>query len=149
MMNNMKTEAGGKIVEFFTNHTVARTSLATGATVFTYLFGVVGQAHYALIILITLDTLTGAWKAARAGKLRSARLFKGTFSKVVMYTIFLISVHQLINISGQFYWFDEWGILFLGITELLSIIENLHALGFLIPSWVSERLHSILEKPHL
>ena len=110
------------------------------------LFGVLNDGHTAVAILIVVDTITGVWFAASRGELRSRKLFRGTFSKVCLYALFVVAIHQIVVISPKFQFLQDWSFLFLGATELLSIVENLHGVGLILPKWTAKYLQKILEK---
>lgn len=135
-----------KAGQFLTEHIAIRAILATLLTWMISLFGDLRQGHIALLILITLDTLTGIWVAGAKGRISSSKLFSATFRKIIIYMIFLIAVHQAVSITELLLWMRDWGILFLAVTELISVIENLHTLGFILPKWVSVKLQKILDK---
>lgn len=138
-----------KIQDFLFDHTVTRLVLSFVASSFVFAFGAITEAHYALLVLLALDTLLGVWRSAGSGVLRSRELFLGVFRKTLLYLAFVIAVHQFVIISPVFVVLDTWAIIFLGATELLSVIENLHHLGFIAPKWLSDKLHSILDKDPL
>ena len=41
-------------------------------------------------------------------------------------------------------WLEDFVVIFLAITEMISIIENVHHLGVPIPTWVVERLEAYI-----
>lgn len=135
-----------KIGQFLTEQLPSRMIISWVSLFFLYLFGDITAGHYALGILIGLDTGTGVWVAAKRGLLRSSSLFIGTFRKIVMYAIFLGAIYQIVRISSSLTFLLDWALLFLGATELLSVTENLHKLGFFIPQWLHDKLTRILNQ---
>ena len=138
-----------KLGEFLTEHMFARMIISWIGYGIVFAFGEITQAHYALFALMMLDVITGVLKAAKQGRLRSCKLFIGMFRKIVMYMIFLSAIHLTTIISPQLMFFKDWALLFLGATELLSVVENLTSLGFLIPPWLEKYLHQILDKEEI
>lgn len=139
-------EFWAKLIIFLTEHWLLKLVISVVAYIVFQLFGALNEGHSAVAVLIVIDTIAGFWRAARQGRVRSHRLFIGTFSKVCMYALFVVAIHQIVVISEKFQFLQDWSFLFLGATEMLSIIENLHDLGLLLPKWVSKHLHKILDK---
>lgn len=142
-------EITNKAVAFATEHLFWRFVVSIVSFVVLQLFGVLESGHFAVGILIVLDTVTGFWKYAKQKKVRSRFLFSGAFRKVVMYALFVMAIHQLVVIEPKVQFLQDWSFLFLGATELLSILENLHEVGLFIPKWLSKYLHQILDRSPL
>jgi len=110
--------------------------------IITALATAIGQnllAYEVLFILIILDTLTGVMKGVKNKNL-SSRRFRDTAHKIILYSILIISAHQLVRLSPMLQWFEDFVAVYLAVTEVLSIIENAHILGVVLPDWVSEKL---------
>ncbi len=109
---------------------------------------IVGQnmlAYEVLFVLVTLDTITGVMKGVKYKNL-SSKALKGTAYKLVLYFTLLIAAHQLTRLQGFLVWVEDFIVVYLAVTEVLSIIENAHLLGVNIPVWMSERLEQYLGK---
>lgn len=139
-------ELATKGLAFATEHLFWRVVLSVVSFFVLQLFGVLESGHFAVGILIILDTLTGFWKYAKQNKVKSRYLFMGAFRKIVMYALFVMAIHQLVVIEPKIQFLQDWSFLFLGATELLSILENLHEVGLFIPKWLSKYLHQILDR---
>lgn len=97
-----------------------------------------------IFVLILLDTFTGVWKSASSGKLSSVG-FSRFFSKLIIYFIMLITsglvdrllpVPIAVSITGAF----------LGVTESISILENISILGFPVPLKLLNMLETYRKK---
>jgi len=112
------------------------------AFIFTALATAIGQnllAYEVLFILVILDTITGVMKGFKHKNLNS-RKFRDTAHKIILYSILIISAHQLVRLTPMLQWFEDFVVVYLAVTEVLSIIENAHVLGVVLPEWVSEKL---------
>jgi toxin secretion/phage lysis holin len=135
-----------RFVSLFADHALAKFALSVPIALLTALFGQYEVAHQALAFLIIFDTFTGVWRAAKEGRLRSRKMIEGGLYKLGTYAIFLATANQLYRMEDSLQLLRTWSFVFLGATEALSIIENLHHLKFILPKWVSARLHYMLEK---
>ena len=114
-----------------------------------FFFAAIGDnylAYETLFILITVDTISGFAKGLRSKSLSSRRMSRSV-TKMLMYYTLVLSAHQLTRYAGYLQWFEDFIIIFLLTTELISIIENAHELGIPIPHWVIEKLQSYSRKP--
>lgn len=142
-------EIASKLIAFITEHLFWRFIISVASFFILQLFGVIESGHFAVGILIIIDTATGFWKYAKKKKVRSRYLFGGAFRKIVMYALFVMAIHQIVVIEPKIQFLQDWSFLFLGATELLSILENLHEVGLFIPKWLSKYLHQILDRSPL
>lgn len=97
---------------------------------------------YALIILVSLDYITGVCAAIKKGSLSSSIGAKGIANKVAIFVLVALS-----NIVEEYFVSTEGTleaitILFYCTNEAISIIENAHVVGIPIPA----RLINTLEK---
>lgn len=109
---------------------------------------IIGQntlAYEILFILVMIDTMTGVMKGIKNHNLNSSG-FKGTAHKLILYFILMIAAHQLTRLQPFLEWVEQFIVFFLAVTEMLSIIENCHILGVVIPDWVSKRLKDYLRR---
>ena len=97
-----------------------------------WLFGTHAELVVCVFSLVLLDTVTGAWKAAKLGQLSSKGFFRFA-TKLVVYLILMATgsivdktmpIEFSITIMGTF----------LAITESISVLENVAKLGFPVPT---------------
>ncbi len=85
--------------------------------------------------LYAIDFATGAAKALKRREFQSGKFFKGA-TKLLVYGIFLwvaVSIDTAIGKGNVF----SWAMMFyIVVTDSVSIIENLDALGYQTPSWI-------------
>jgi uncharacterized membrane protein YfcA len=88
------------------------------------------KAVYFLVFAITLDAITGIWKAIHYKKFRSAKLPR-IFVIATIYVLMLSISWNSANFSPLFVWLP--GAVYGGLlgTQLVSIYENLSELGYL------------------
>ena len=88
------------------------------------------KAVYFLVFIITLDALTGIWKAVHYKTFRSAKLPR-IFVIATIYVLMLSISWNSANFSPLFIWLP--GAVYGGLlgTQLVSIYENLSELGYL------------------
>lgn len=104
-----------------------------------------------LCILITLDTVTGVWKAIKHGQIQS-RAFGRFFEKIAVYMIALITIHVMTQFpksdvtKGIFSWFEHLGYAAFMVREGISIFENVASIRpQLIPPFILKRLKNFDE----
>jgi phage-related holin len=88
------------------------------------------KAVYFLVFIITLDAITGIWKAIHYKTFRSAKLPR-IFVIATIYVLMLSISWNSANFSSLFIWLP--GAVYGGLlgTQLVSIYENLSELGYL------------------
>jgi phage-related holin len=109
-----------------------------GETLFllTYLLGDLSKpVIIGIFIALALDWTTGLWKAAILKELSSKRLVQGAV-KIVIYFILLIIIYQGKRIMPFIPILDSMIYAYIGITEGISICENL----FVITSFYEIKL---------
>lgn len=94
----------------------------------------------AILILIACDIGTGIFNAILHKKLTSKRSYIGMFKKVSIIAVILVGfiVEEHLHIPN----IGEMVCTFFLITESLSILENLKALGIPIPSFLVNIINS-------
>ena len=115
----------------------------------TFILNAIGQEYLAyeiLFILVVIDTITGLSKGIFQKNVSSKRFF-ATGWKLFRYFLLILASHQLTRYAEFLVWFEHFIVLFLAVTEMISIIENLHVLGIPVPTWAVEKLESYLKKP--
>lgn len=123
-------------------------ALASGAAFgFQWIFGGNMEGLAAVTALIFIDTLTGAYKAYKGGKLSSHGFFRFAL-KCTVYLL-LMATASLVDKTLPVGFASVIMITFLAATEAISIMENLRSLGFAVPSVLVTRLKLLKaeEKP--
>jgi len=90
---------------------------------------------FAICILVFIDLFLGIWKAIKQNNFSSSRLRTG-IGKFILYPLAIVSVRiseTSLPIDGVCI-ASDFLILFLSVTELISILETLAILGVDIPS---------------
>ena len=85
-----------------------------------------------LLILVTIDFITGCWKAIKAGGILAIRSLKlrDTVSKVIQYTMFIVSIFLIERGVLEVDWgFTKVAVSAMAIIEGISITENLYAIS--------------------
>lgn len=100
-------------------------------------------AYEVLFVLVILDTITGVMKGVKYRNI-SSRRFRRTIHKLLLYFTLIIACHQLTRLNYIFQWLEDFVVIFLAVTEILSIIENAHQLGICMPKWVVDKLSDYL-----
>lgn len=109
-----------------------------------YLFGDVKFLHL-LLLLMALDILTGLSKAFKNKNLWSRKSLFGYARKVLILVVIILAnvVDQILGLNGAVTYAT---VLFYLANEGLSIIENLAAVGVLVPASLADKLKSIDDK---
>lgn len=110
----------------------ASLSAAVSGGVFGYLFGDVGFAFVALIVLVVIDFISGWIASGVEGKLSSKVGFKGIAKKVMLFLLIVVA-HQIDIALGYENVIREATIWFYVFNEALSIIENAGRTGLPVP----------------
>lgn len=103
-----------------------------------------------VMILLVVDTITGVWKGYKAKQLSSYK-FRDVLKKAALYLMLIViaNVVSRYTVQGQanvlLQWVDNTVYALITITELLSILENMGALGVRIPVWLLKRLRDFTE----
>lgn len=109
-----------------------------------YLFGDVKFLHL-LLLLMALDIMTGLFKAFKNKNLWSRKSLFGYARKVLILVVIVLAnvVDQILGLNGAVTYAT---VLFYLANEGLSIIENLAAVGVLVPAGLADKLKSIDDK---
>lgn len=105
------------------------------------------NAWYILIVPLVLagfDFLTGFIKAWREKDIQSSKLRDGISKKFGEMIIIIISLFLQYSI-GMPKEIAVFIAIYIGVTELISIAENLSKIGVPVPKWITERLKNIAE----
>lgn len=115
----------------------------TTALAYDWIFADSTTHVYVVAALLALDTITGVWKSYRKGTLWSRGFFR-VAAKTFVYLILLATgslVDKILPVQFAFTMMAA----FLGITEALSIMENISQLGWPVPSKLVEKLKVMKE----
>lgn len=121
-----------------------KTAVATCAAL---VFAFIGDNHIAyqiFFILTAIDFMTGTAVGVSQKELSSRKMFR-TVYKFLLYSLLVISAHQMVRYSGNFTWIEDGVVSFIAATEFLSIVENVNKLGVPMPLWIKARLISVIE----
>lgn len=109
-----------------------------------WIFGAETESLAVIGWLVALDTLTGMFKAHQTGTVSSSGFFRFAL-KIVIYFALLATgalVDKVMPVQFAF-----MAILtFLGVTEAISVMENLSVFGIEVPTGVTDRLKAIKTK---
>ena len=105
-------------------------------------------AFVALMVMVLLDQITGTWVAMRNGSFSSSGFRQGII-KLVCYSIIIVTFHLLEVVTPAFVplSLDSLAIVYLAVTEALSVMENASSLsGIQLSKEIKERLEKMLGK---
>jgi toxin secretion/phage lysis holin len=106
------------------------------------------EALMALLIIIIIDFVTGIIASRYCGQqIKSSKIFR-TALKILIYFGSISASFLVEKIIGYNIGVDEILIIFLGITELISILENMGRLGFAVPKKVINMLDDMRDGKH-
>lgn len=103
------------------------------------------QAMIAIIVLITIDFISGLYASLKSGqKIQSSKIRRTAF-KVAAYFL-LISAGFVAEKAVPIQIIDDTIISFLAATELISILENMSLAGYAIPIKLLDSLKNLISK---
>lgn len=123
------------------DHAGVKAGLSAIAFGFHWVFQGNAQGLAAVTCLIFIDTISGAFKAYKFGKLSSHGFFR--FSLKCTVYLLLIATASLVDKTLPMGFASVIMITFLAATEAISIMENMRALGFAVPMVLVSRLKSL------
>lgn len=92
-----------------------------------------GKSFVPVFALVILDAVTGVMKSRKAGTFKGSQGFKRSGQKFLVYVIMLLAAGILdMEFPGQYA--SNTMKTFLMVTESISIMENISALGWPVPS---------------
>lgn len=97
-----------------------------------------------LTILAFFDILTGSIKGVLQGEFSSWKLIKKALTLVMYWSAFLAAYH-VSRLTNSLIWAKDVLVIYFSITELVSILENVHATGVPIPEKVKKALDKQLD----
>lgn len=96
---------------------------------------------FAIFMLIIIDFITGISAAKVSGEvISSAKVFRSAI-KTVIYFMFISASHLMEMTTPLLSFADELVISFLAVTELISVMENVGKMGFVVPKNLLNKLH--------
>lgn len=129
----------GSITEFFP----VKLLLSAITTIGAYL---VGDSHLALVgsltVLVIIDAITGIAAAYKLGKPIESRVAVRTPIKWTMYILMIAGAHLAESILPFQWYLTTITVAFLGITEFISILENVGNVGYAIPKKLLNKLET-------
>lgn len=126
------------VLSQISDHAAMKTLFSGAAFGFQWVFGGNVEGLAAVTTLIFIDTISGAIKAYKAGKLSSHGFFR--FSLKCTVYLLLIATASLVDKTLPVGFASVIMITFLAATEAISIMENMRSLGFAVPSVLVTRL---------
>lgn len=99
----------------------------------------------ALFMLILFDFITGLWGASHQGQeLKSSKIFR-TAWKLVLYFMMVSAGHFTEVVIGRSLFIEQTIIIFLSVTELISILENVGKAGYEVPINLIKKLQDFIK----
>ena len=135
----------GNIAGDIKSYGLIKVVLAAIALALHWLFESRVEALVVVTVLIFLDTVTGVIKAAKAGNLSSGGFFR--FALKCMVYFILMATAALVDKVMPIPFASIIMITFLAATEAISVMENLGAAGYAVPTSLINRLRSFSSKP--
>lgn len=121
---------------------ILNTIIASICTTFVFLVGGIDIALVSLLIVMTLDYITGVLSAFYNKELSSKVGFKGILKKVFYLVIIALSV-RIDNLMGQDNIIRTFVIYYFVANDGLSILENAGELGIKLPKKLYEALEQL------
>lgn len=113
-----------------------------GLISFEFFFGDITHTALIGIIFLTLfDFITAMMAAAKTGDDIKSRKLGRTAVKIFVYCMLISAASITERIVGLDFFASEFMIAFIGVTELISILENTSKAGYAIPQYLLMKLH--------
>ena len=125
---------------------IMRSLIAAICTAIGFLFGETDGMFIALVVLITLDYISGVIAAAVKKELSSAVGAKGIAKKVFMLLIVVVANIVDVNVIGQGHALRTVVIIFYIANECISLLENAAELGVPFPDKLMDILKQLKDK---
>lgn len=121
---------------------IFNTMMGALGTACVYVFGGLDVALQCLLVAIALDYITGMIKAYKSATLDSKIGIKGIFKKIGILCLVALAV-IVDKLAGETGLIRTTVLYYLVANEGLSIVENLGAIGVLVPEVLKERLKQL------
>lgn len=107
------------------------------AGLLTLLIGGWRGVHTAFMVLLLVDLILGVWRAAKEHRLSPRVARNKTLAKLGLYWLLIIGAHQVDQVvPTDNFWASEATLIYLALTEFLSILRNASAIyGRPISPW--------------
>mgnify|MGYP002132553586 CR=1 FL=1 len=119
-----------------------KTVFSCGLMFITLLIGSVDITVQAMFFALVIDLILGLWNAVFHGQFCKVR-FKRWLYKVMLYMVALILGHisdLLVFQQKISFWFQNFIIIYLGLTEVLSAFRHLGKMGLKMPQKIIDRI---------
>lgn len=124
-----------------TEYPALKALVSLGAVYIDWVFGSKKETLLIIGLLVLLDTVTGVMKAYKKCRISSASFFR-TAIKCFVYFI-LLTTGACVDKTTPFPFALVTMATYLSITEAISIIENLGAMGYPVPTVLVGRLKAL------
>lgn len=116
--------------------------LTTGAvSLASFLFGeVYHDAIVAIVMLMTIDTILGMAAALKENQALTSRRFGRAVVKGIVY-LTAVSAGYFADLTIPYNFIQSTMVGFVGVTEFISILENMGRLGYKTPKKLLNQLH--------
>ena len=131
MMRHLTLDTCKEILGSVTNHSLQKIFAALGSCSWAYLFGD-GKILIPVFALVFLDAIVGVWRAKKEKRYKGSKGFSRTCAKFFIYLIMIGTAHVLDREFPGNYASTSMKT-FLMVTEAISILENIGALGWPVP----------------
>lgn len=126
-----------------------RAAFATAIGILSAVYGVDSTIVALVMALIFIDAFTGILSSIKNKRKVNSRRMADTIIKILIYSLTLISINVasllLLNIGIDITWAVSTTAVFLGLTEIKSIFENITGAGLTIPDGVNTTFKKIIE----
>ena len=118
----------------FTSYVAFKCASVIGLLTYSFFFGDIKETIIISVIVLTImDMITGIMASVRDGDSIQSRKFLKTAIKIFVYLLMISAGHLAENLFGFDFKADEVITAVLGVTELISILENASRMGYAIP----------------
>lgn len=130
-----------KKIELVLEPNTLKVVTAGAMALFSFFFGAVyNDAITAIIILMVMDTIFGIAAAYKQKQAITSRRFGRSVVKGIVY-LTAISAGYFADLTIPYDFIQSTMVAFVGVTEFISIIENMGRLGFKTPDKLLNTLH--------
>lgn len=141
--DTMNAEFVRKMLSQIVEHPYLKGAVSLGAVYIDWVFGSKKEVLVIIGMLVLLDSVTGVMKAYKKCRISSASFFR-TAIKCFVYFI-LLTTGACVDKTTPFPFALVTMATYLSITEAISIIENLGAMGYPVPKVLIGRLKALRE----
>lgn len=121
-----------------------KTVSSVGVASVAYFFGAdLWYASGAVTFLVAIDSITAIWASWKGGEVIKPSMAMQVIPKFIRYGLFLASAHLVQTLVGVDIYIEDAVVIFLGITEFISIAGNLERLGMKLPKVLMRKVKQI------